>query len=154
MIQCGRRLDRRKSNGHAWTVEQLSFVTGHKSVPANLWHDLISKFGMSKDDRLKIMKGLGRFLLDELDNLFRSFHRLRVSDGLLQVLGHSIRVKVQGEVQGPQVQGPSHTTDIPVHSLVLYINIALTNDNQFLCTCCCTKHIRLHTYAYTHLFLR
>ena len=53
MIQCGRRLDRGKSNGHAWTVEQLSFVTGHKSVPANVWHDLISKFGIRKDDRLK-----------------------------------------------------------------------------------------------------
>lgn len=98
-----------------WTVEQLSFVTGHKSVLSNVWHDLISKFGISKDDRLKIMKRLGRSLLDELDNLFRSYHRLRVSDGLLQVLGHSIRVKVQSEVQDPQVQGPAHTTDIPVH---------------------------------------
>ena len=27
----------------------------------------------------------------------------------------SIRVKVQSEVQGPQVQDPFHTTDIPVH---------------------------------------
>jgi hypothetical protein len=80
-----------------------------------LWHGLISKFGISKDDRLKIIKGLGRSLLYELENLLRSYwaHRLRVSDGLLQVLGNSIRVKVQSEVQGPHVQDPAHTTDIP-----------------------------------------
>jgi len=98
-----------------WTVEQLSFVTGHKSVPASVWHNLISKFGISKDGRLKVMKALGRSLLDELENLFRSYwaHRLRVSDGLL--LGQCIRVKVQSKVQGPQVQGPAHTTDVPVH---------------------------------------
>jgi hypothetical protein len=99
-----------------WTVEQLSFVTGHKLMPANVWHGLISKFGISKDIRFKIMKGLGRSLLDELENLFRSYHRLRVLDGLLQVLGHSIRVKVQSEVQGPQVQG------LPIPQIFLYIN--------------------------------
>jgi hypothetical protein len=44
-------------------------------------------------------------MLDALENLFRSYwgHRLGVSDGLLQVLGHSIRVKTQ-EVQGYQLK--------------------------------------------------
>ncbi len=60
---------------------------------------------------------LGRTLLDELENLFRSYwdHRFGVSDGLLQVLGHSVRVKTR-EVQGHQLQGPEH------HVGVLYIN--------------------------------
>ena len=90
-----------------WTVEQLSFVTGHKSVSASVWHDLLSKFGISKEDRVKVIKNLGRTLLDELENLFRSYwaHRLGVSDGLLQVLGHHVRVKTQ-EVQSYQLQAP------------------------------------------------
>ena len=33
------------------TVEQLSFVVGQKLVSPNTWHDLVSKFGVSKDDR-------------------------------------------------------------------------------------------------------
>ena len=65
-----------------WTVEQLSFVTGHKSVSASAWRDLLSKFDISKDveDRVKVIKNLGRTLLDELENLFRSYwaHRLGV----------------------------------------------------------------------------
>jgi hypothetical protein len=32
-----------------WTVDQLSFVVGHKSVSASVCHDLLSKFGISKD---------------------------------------------------------------------------------------------------------
>ena len=50
---------------------------------------------------------LSRTLLDELENLFRSYwaHRLGVSDDLLQVLGHHVRVKTQ-EVQSYQPQGP------------------------------------------------
>jgi hypothetical protein len=85
-----------------WTVEQLSFVAGHKSVSASIWHDLLSKFSIRKEDRVKVIKNLGRTLLDELENL-----RLGVSDGLLQVLGHSVRVKTQ-EVQGHHLQGPEH----------------------------------------------
>ena len=81
-----------------WTVEQLSFVVGHKSVSASVCHDLLSKFGISKEDRVKVIKNLGRTLLDELENLFRSYwtHRLGVSDGLLQVLGHNVRGYVRG----------------------------------------------------------
>ena len=80
-----------------WTVEQLSFVAGHKSVSESVWHDLLSKFGISKGDRVKVIKNPGQTLLDELENLFRSYwaHRLSVSDGLLQVLGHHVRVKTQ-----------------------------------------------------------
>ena len=78
-----------------WTVEQLCFVAGHKSVSASVCHDLLSKFSIGKEDRAKVIKNLGRTLLDEMENLFRSYwaHRLGVSDGLLQVLGHSIRVR-------------------------------------------------------------
>ena len=92
-----------------WTVEQLSFVAGHKSVSTSVWHDLLSKFGISKEDRVKVIKNLGRTLLDELENLFRSYwdHHLGVSDGLLQVLGHNVRVKTQ-EVQSYQLQAPEH----------------------------------------------
>ena len=92
-----------------WTVEQLSFVAGHKSVSASIWHDLL-------EDRIKVIKNLGRTLLDELENLFRSYwgHRLGSSDGLLQVLGHSVRVKTQ-EVQGHQLQGPEHHGDVSVY---------------------------------------
>ena len=50
-----------------WTVEQLSFVAGHKSVSASMCHDLLSKFGISKEDRVKVIKNLGRTLLDELE---------------------------------------------------------------------------------------
>ena len=80
-----------------WTVEQLSFVEGHKSVSASVWHDLLLKFGISTGDGVKIMRNLGRTLLDEPENLFRSYwgHRLGVSDGLLQILGHSVRVKTR-----------------------------------------------------------
>jgi hypothetical protein len=39
---------------------------------------------------------------------------LGVSDGLLQVLGHSVRVKTQ-EVQGHQLQGPEHHIGVPVY---------------------------------------
>ena len=79
-----------------WTVEQMSFVTVHKSVSASVCHDLLSKFDINKEDRVKVIKNLGRTLLDELENLFRSYwvHRLGVSDGLLQVLGHNVRVKM------------------------------------------------------------
>ena len=97
------------------TVEQLSFVSGHKSVPAGVCHDLLSKFGISKEDRVKVIQNLGRTLLDELENLFRSYwaHRLGVSDGLLQVLGHHVRVKTQ-EVQGINPK--------PLNSAYLYSN--------------------------------
>ena len=100
----------------SWTVEQLSFVAGHKSVSASVWHDLVLKFGISKQDRVKVIENLGRTLLDELKPLFRSYwdHRLGVSDGLLQVLGHSVRVKTQ-EVQGYQLQGSEHHVGAPVY---------------------------------------
>ena len=67
----------------------------------------LSKFDISKEDRVKVIKNLGRTLLDELENLFRSYwsHRLGVSDGLLQVLGHNVRVKTQ-EVQSYQPPAP------------------------------------------------
>ena len=76
-------------------------------MPAGAWHDLLSKFGISKEDRVKVIKNLGRTLLDELENLFRSYwaHRLGVSDGLIQVLGHHVRVKTK-EVQSYQLQAP------------------------------------------------
>jgi hypothetical protein len=63
-----------------WTVEQLSFVAGHKSVSASTWHDLLLKFRIRKEDRVKVIMNLGRTLLDELENLFRSYwaHRLGV----------------------------------------------------------------------------
>ncbi len=78
-------------------------------MSVSVCHDLLSKFGISKEDRVKVIKNLGRTLLDELENLFRSYwtHRLGVSDGLLQVLGHnvSVRVKTQ-EDQSYQLQDP------------------------------------------------
>ena len=69
-----------------------------------------------KEDRVKVIKNLGRTLLDELENLFRSYwvQRLGVSEGLIQVLGNSVRVKSQ-EVQGYQLQGPEHHTGVPVY---------------------------------------
>ena len=74
------------------------------------------KFNIRKEDRVKVIKNLGRTLLDELENLFRSYwdHWLGVSDGLVQVLGHSVRVKTQ-EVQGYQLQGPEHDVDVSVY---------------------------------------
>ena len=98
-----------------WTVQQLSFVEGHKSVSASVCHDLLSKFGISKEDRVKVIKNLGRTLLDELENLFRSYwaHRLGVSDGLLQVLGHNIRVKTQ-KVQCYELQAPEQCVNATV----------------------------------------
>ena len=76
-------------------------------MSASVCHDLLSKFGISKEDRVKVIQNLGRTLLDELQNPFRSYwaHRLGVSDGLLQVLGHHVRVKTQ-EVQIYQLQVP------------------------------------------------
>ena len=83
----------------------MSFVAGHKSVSASVWPDLLLKFVVSKEDRVKVIKNLGRTLLDELENLFRSYwaNRLSVSDGLLQVLFHSVRLRTQ-EVQDHQLQ--------------------------------------------------
>jgi hypothetical protein len=49
-----------------WTVAQLSFVTGHKSVSASICHDLLLKFNIRKEDRVRVIKNLGRTLLDEL----------------------------------------------------------------------------------------
>ena len=82
-------------------------MVGHNLVSASVCHDLLSKFGISKEDRVKVIKNLGRSLLDELENLFHSYWppRLVVSDGLLQVLGHNVRVKTQ-EVQSYQLQTP------------------------------------------------
>ena len=93
----------------------MSFVTGHKSVSVSVCHDLLSKFGISKEDRVKVIKNLGRTLLDELENLFRTYwaHRLGVSDGLLQVLGHKVRVKAR-EVQSYQLQAPEQYVIAPV----------------------------------------
>ena len=84
-------------------------------MSAIVWHDLLSKFDISKEDRVKVIKNLGRTLLDELENLFRSYwdHRLGVSDGLLQVLGHNVRVKTQ-EVQSYQLQVPEQCSSTPV----------------------------------------
>jgi hypothetical protein len=56
-----------------WTVEELSFVAGHKSVSASIWHDLLSKFSIRKEDRVKVIKNLGWTLLDELEKI--SFDR-------------------------------------------------------------------------------
>ena len=98
-----------------WTVEQLSFVGGHKSVSVSVCHDLLLKFGVSKEDRVKAIKNLGRTLLDELETLFRSYWaHLDVSDDVFQVLGHSIRVKTK-EVQGYQLLGPGNNVDEPVY---------------------------------------
>ncbi len=93
----------------------MSFVVGHKSVSASVCHDLLSKFDINKEDRVKVIKNLGRTLLDELENLFRTYwdHRLGVSDGLLQVLGHNVRVKTQ-EVQSYQLQAPEQCVIAPV----------------------------------------
>ena len=87
-----------------WTVEHLSFVVVHKSVSVSVCHDLFSKVVINKEDRVKVITDLGRTLLDELENLFWSYwaHRLGVSDGLFQVLGHQVRVKTQ-EVQTYQL---------------------------------------------------
>jgi hypothetical protein len=62
------------------------------------------------------MQNLGRTLLDELENLFLSYwaYRLSVSDGLFQVLGHSVRVRTQ-QVQGYELQGPEHHVGTPVY---------------------------------------
>ncbi len=56
-----------------WTVDPLSCVVGHKSVSASVCHDLLLKFSIRKEDRVKVIKNLGRTLLDELENLFRSY---------------------------------------------------------------------------------
>ena len=39
-----------------WTVDQLSFVAGHKSVSAGVWYDLLLKFGIRKENRVKIFE--------------------------------------------------------------------------------------------------
>ena len=82
-------------------------MVGHKSVSGSVCHDLLLKFGISKEDRVKVIQNLGRTLLDEMENLSRSYwaHRLGVSDGLFQVLGHNVRVKTR-EVKSYQLQVP------------------------------------------------
>jgi hypothetical protein len=50
-----------------WTVAQLSFVTGHKSVSASICHDLLLKFRIRKEDRVRVIKNLGRTLLSRMD---------------------------------------------------------------------------------------
>ncbi len=46
---------------------------GYKSVSGSVCHDLLLKFGIKKEDRVKVTKNLGRTLLDEMENLFRSY---------------------------------------------------------------------------------
>ena len=46
---------------------------GHKSVSASIWNDLLLKFSIRKEDRVEVIKNLGQTLLDELENLFRSY---------------------------------------------------------------------------------
>ncbi len=73
-----------------------------------------------------MIKNFGRTFLDELENLFRSYwgHRLGVSDGLLQVLGHSVRVKTQ-EIQGHHLQGPEHHIGVSVPlTYLMYADLA------------------------------
>jgi hypothetical protein len=41
-----------------WTVGQLSFVAGHKSVSASVCHDLRLKFGIIKEDSVKVITNL------------------------------------------------------------------------------------------------
>ena len=91
-------------------------VTQVTAVTARVWHDLLSKFGVSEKDRVKVITNLERTLWDELETLFRSYwtHRLDVSDGLLQVLGLSVRVRTQ-EAQGYQLQGPEHHVEALVY---------------------------------------
>jgi hypothetical protein len=71
-------------------------------VSASVWHDLLLKFGISKEDRVKSTNKNSLTLLDELENLFRLYwaHRqlcdgyyLGVSDGLLQVLVTSLEYR-------------------------------------------------------------
>ena len=91
-------------------------MTGHKSVSTSVCQDILLKVNIRKGDIVKVIKKLGRTLLDELENLFRSYwdHRFGVSDGLLQVLGHSVRVKTQ-EILGHHLQGPEHHIGVPVY---------------------------------------
>ena len=100
------------------------FRDGSQSVSVSIWHDLLLKFSIRKEDRVRVIKNLGRTLLDELENLFRSYwgRRLGVSDGLIQVLGHSVRVKTQ-EIRGHHLQGPEHHIDVTVYELFPYSNI-------------------------------
>ena len=69
---------------------------------------------LAEIQHLAITESLKR-LFKELENLFRSYwaHRLGVSDGLLQVLGHHVRVKTQ-EVQSYQLQAPEQCVSAPV----------------------------------------
>ncbi len=91
-------------------------MTGHKSVSVSIRRDLLLKFSIRKEDRVRVIKNLERTLLDELENLFRSYwdHRLGVSDGLLQVLGHSVRVKTE-EILGHHLQVPEHHIVVSVY---------------------------------------
>ncbi len=108
--------DLKKLFKDTWTVEQLSFVEGHKSLSASVSHDLLLIFCIRKEDSVKVIKTFGRTLLDEVQNLFRSYwgHRSGVSDGLLHVLGHSVGVNTQ-EVQGYQLQDPEHHVGATVY---------------------------------------
>ena len=45
-------------------------MVGHKSVSASVRHDLLLKFGIRKEDRVKVIKNLGRTLMDELEIFF------------------------------------------------------------------------------------
>jgi hypothetical protein len=96
----------------------LLLDTRPKSVSPSVSHDLLLKCIIRKEDRVKVIKNLGRTLLDELENLFRSYwrHRLGVSEGLLQVLvpGYQTQGPEQ-EVPGYQTQGPEHHVGAPVY---------------------------------------
>ncbi len=91
-----------------------------------------------------MIKNLGRTLLDELENLFRSYwaHRLGVSDGFLQVLGHSVRVKTR-EIQGYQLQGSGHHVEASAYEPFPYTNIVTTSNLDCM-------YIMLQTKSRTH----
>jgi hypothetical protein len=64
----------------SWQLSSVVDTTQSRCLQVYAGHDLLLKFGVIKEDRVKVIKNLGRTRsqrLDQLDILFRSYWELQ-----------------------------------------------------------------------------
>jgi hypothetical protein len=85
-----------------WEVALVPLIAGQRSVREKEWLEALRIFGIDKADGLRIIRRLGRNLLDEHEKLFGSYWRQTFgpSSSLLQLLGKGISVRTGGGRNG------------------------------------------------------
>ena len=123
------------SNDTQWTVENCHLWRGTSRICKPIARPYLEVW-RQKDDRIKIMKTLGRALLDELENLFRSYWvTLDPSAGASRmVCSKSPYWDTASSEHVPSIPSPwlwsGHTCTLTI----FYFNVVWTISNQLLCT--------------------